>query len=321
MSTSSCVNCGRTFVDPGLVGGFLTAGDQPWIGNLCPDCLRQKKGQAAANAAASQQAGAAGASAEAQAQAAWHAADATAEAARRTAGAQAEAVLREAAAHEHLLAAQAEAALGQLSAQQLAQLGTFKRAEEDRINLQSLFDKLGNAIACIELGGKDTTHYREYGYPFEDPNGPSSVWDGRGHARNKVSFVYRYHNLACAMAHLLDLREEVQRIRNWDANVSRDETVRKIQDAVTEGKKLQADAAKRSVRIINSSRYYHLILPGILLLPGLYISVDPISGINGSAVAFASLASSSVVALVSLLVFGGRKPLGWDDMRELAGEE
>jgi hypothetical protein len=296
MSTSTCPNCQKTFA----ARGFM---DSVMHGNLCPDCIRQQKAQQEINQQLDRQAQAVERSAAA--------AEEQSRAAQNAFAAQAEAVLRESQAKEELLRAQTDVALGQMSAVEIERLGMFKRAEEDRVNIQQLFDKVGNAVACIELGGKDTPHYQEIGYEYENPK-----------TRNKISFVYRFHNLSRAMAHLVDLREEVQRIRVWNANQSREETLRKIQDSLTEGKRVQVDVARKAVRTLRKVRKIYFGVAAVLagVSPFCFLAWTMLhDGVWGSV---GMLCVVFALAPLGLAFTDGRAtPIGWDDMRELAGEE
>lgn len=262
MNTSTCSECHRV---------FSNGGEHGWFSGTCPDCIRQKKGQAEA----SRQAAAVIASSESQTHAAWHAANATAEAAHQTASAQVEALRREADAKERLLDAQAAAALansvGQLSAEGLQRVHEFKRLEEDRANLQALFDKIGNCASCIEGKGSATEHFKIDAYDSKQLNSRDAQWGG-------IPATYRYFNLRACIAQLRDLREETNRIRSWDSHISREALLARIAEVIDLGQQAMTSAAKASVKHYRGNRWkrtlWYIMLVcvastgfGLLLLP------------------------------------------------------
>lgn len=141
-----------------------------------------------------------------------------------------------------------------------------QKDELDRQNQQELLDLLGDCIATIETDGKPNDKFDLPAYSGEDVDldGLRRIAEKTGGgffdtSREKyekalksknakgLTHAYRYHNLGAAIAKLIDLREELQRIRVWDMNVSRESIEDKIARYLKEGKDLQKKAAIKTV--------------------------------------------------------------------------
>jgi hypothetical protein len=244
VSAKTCTNCKARFD-----GGMFDM--------VCPACRRQKQAldvqreslgaQTAAAERASAAAERAAEGAVMQGRAALHQAQAQAQASLIRANAESQAREREAAAQVALLSAQGAAALadsvGHLSDEGVARVDAYEKLKLDREHIDKLFDELGNAVACIEEGGRDTPHYCV----------PAFKGEANGE-RNGISFFYRYQNLTSAMAKLKDLRVEVARIRNWDANQTREVVLLKIEEASTVGKRARREAAIKGLGMLAAKR-------------------------------------------------------------------
>lgn len=250
MSLTACYGCGRDYTATGL---FQTH---------CPDCKRTEAQTAQLAAIASHQASVV---ADAQTRIATSEENknkALAEAAAR----QAEAAEREAVARARAATA---ATVGQLSDAGLERVHQYHLQEEDRANIQNVFDELGNCLALVEQDGRDTQHFREAAFVGE----VSGVRQATGNP-----YAYRWHNLSAGIGKLLDLRTEVGRVRTWNAAQSREDVLRTIDVAVERARSAQRVAAYRCVRSQRESRARKaktggFVGGGLLLLGGIAVGL------------------------------------------------
>lgn len=245
-----------------------------------------------------------------------------AHAARIEAEANAEAARMQAEAKVRLAERQGEAAIaasvGRLSRDQIQNVDAYRKLEEDRTNLQALFDAVGDCVALIEQDGKatpafDVTHYETEKDSTNREAHPS---------------VYRYANLNAARAKLLDLREEVARIRNWDADRSRAETLARVETYVARARDSAGVQAKRGVAGIEDK------IRSIRRICLIVFVVSMVAAATGAAMAgddqggrAAALSFGFIISIVLVIYIvdptqasaAVRRPPNWEDLREAAG--
>lgn len=138
--------------------------------------------------------------------------------------------------------------------------------------------------------------------------------------------AYRYENLGAVIAKLADLREEIQRIRAWDMNVSREATSEKIDKGLSNAKALQAKAARQTVntRLKNILKLRIMCAVGLVIGAGMVVGAYFAEGEEGL-----RFIGGSIGLIISMLCSAGLldpsgwsnhmgQPSSWDDMKELA---
>ena len=265
-------------------GGFLDT--------QCPACVRQGRLEESME----QQA----AAAQEQAAAAMYAA-----------AAQAAAAEREAAAKEALMAKQGEAAIansvGKLSVAELERLDQYEKNKEDRLNIQRIIDEVGNCVACVEQSGRPTEHFPLHGGAgdYGVANDGDAKWPAAA----------RYENLNRALAKLIDLREEVGAVRNWDANSSRETVLGRIETKMSEAKSHRAQAAARTVAEVKTHKRKYgrnfILLLSLGAAAALFASGKGLLSAVGLMIAFFAFLSAFIVAIG---IFS--TPRNWERIQE-----
>ena len=172
------------------------------------------------------------------------------EAALHTAKAEAEAKDRVSKAQSRFLDKQGEAeiarSVGKLDDEGVSRVDTYEKNKEDRANIQAIFDILGDCFGTIDEDGSPNENFDIDPYIEINRNKVAAQSSGEDGEEAKsdnwlptpkgLRSPRTYANITAAMAKLRDIREELQRVRVWDANQSREETIARIDDYLERGK-------------------------------------------------------------------------------------
>ncbi len=131
-------------------------------------------------------------------------------------------------------------AVGALDDAGVERVDTYKKDEEDRANIQQVCDQLGDSFSTIDEQGQPNSSFNLDPYSAIRPSKDSKIPAPTG-----TLSARSYANIVAAMTKMRDLRTEIERVRKWDANQSREGTLEKIEDYLERGKaarKSQAEA-------------------------------------------------------------------------------
>ena len=138
--------------------------------------------------------------------------------------------------------------------------------------------------------------------------------------------VYRYANLNSARAKLLDLREEIARIRTWDADRSRADTLARVDAYIVRARDTASAQAKRAVEGVAGRRSNWRRNWGIGCAVSIAVAAAGISTMAPIFRLFGGCLEVCVLFVGVTAIFapgfwsnGCQHPPNWEDLREAAG--
>jgi hypothetical protein len=258
-----------------------------------------------------------------------------AQARQHEATARARAMAVEAAAKAELMDQQGQAAIidsvSRLDDAGVNRVDDYKKSEEDRRNIQQAFDLIGDCRACVEMKGAPSEKFHAKAYAADIVDEQGKVTKGVGDRAG-----YRFANLEAAVRQLIDLENEIQRIRNWDANRTREQVLEDIRSYVDKGRAEQKVAAKACVRHVDELQASYRKKRGMVLMAGIASGLLAVGMIMSPFIIGPQM--GDILAVFGLLpgLVGGAlvvgsfvksdpaswsaenaRPLAWSDMKDL----